>query len=213
MPTLQAILAFALASLILVVIPGPSVLFAVARTLSVGRAGGLITVAGNTFGQFPLILAVAFGVGAIVAQSVVLFTVIKLAGAAYLVYLGVQAIRHRRGGAEPENGEVRSAVPRRTLFWQGFVVGVSNPKSIVFFVAALPQFVNFHAGAVPMQMIVLGIVFVVIALVSDSVWVLVAGTARDWFAGSPKRLSTMRGVGGGMLIGLGCVLAFSGSKA
>ncbi|MGK0720784.1 LysE family translocator [Leucobacter sp. W1478] len=213
MPTMQAVLAFALASLILVVIPGPSVLFAVARTLSVGRAGGLITVAGNTFGQFPLIFAVAFGVGAIVAQSVALFTAIKLAGAAYLIYLGVQAIRHRQGGAEATRGEVRSAAPKRTLFWQGFVVGVSNPKSIVFFIAALPQFVDFHAGSVPLQMLVLGCVFVVIALASDGVWVLIAGTARDWFADSPKRLSTMRGIGGGMLIGLGGVLALSGSKA
>ncbi len=213
MPSLSAILAFSLASLILVVIPGPSVLFAVGRTLSVGRGGGLITVAGNTFGQVPLILAVAFGVGAIVAQSVVLFTIIKLAGAAYLVYLGVQAIRHRHSGSVTDGETVQPAVPRRTLFWQGFLVGVSNPKSIVFFVAALPQFVDFHAGWVPVQMIVLGMVFIVIALISDSAWVLAAGTARAWFARSPERLGTVRGIGGGLLIGLGGVLAFSGGKS
>ena len=213
MPSPSALFAFALASLVLVVIPGPSVLFAVARTLSVGRLGGLVTVAGNTFGQVPLILAVAFGVGTLVAQSVVLFSVIKLAGAAYLVYLGVQAIRHRHQGDDASTREVRSAAPKRTLFWQGFAVGVSNPKSIVFFIAALPQFVDFHAGAVPLQMIVLGLVFIVIALVSDSAWVLLAGAARNWFARSPQRLGTVRGVGGGLLIALGGVLALSGSQA
>lgn len=161
----------------------------------------------------PLILAVAFGVGALVAQSVVLFTVIKLAGAAYLVYLGVQAIRHRNQGDDSSAREVRSAAPRRTLFWQGFAVGVSNPKSIVFFIAALPQFVDFHAGGVPLQMIVLGLVFIVIALISDSAWVLLAGTARAWFARSPRRLGIVRGIGGGMLIGLGGLLALSGSRA
>ena len=213
MPSPSALLAFALASLVLVVIPGPSVLFAVARTLSVGRLGGLVTVAGNTLGQVPLILAVAFGVGALVAQSVVLFTVIKLAGAVYLVYLGVQAIRHRNQGDHSSTREVRSAAPKRTVFWQGFAVGVSNPKSIVFFIAALPQFVDFHAGGVPLQMIVLGLVFIVIALISDSAWVLLAGTARAWFARSPRRLGIVRGIGGGMLIGLGGLLALSGSRA
>lgn len=212
MPSLQALLAFSLASLILVVIPGPSVLFAVARTLSVGRRGGLVTVTGNTFGQVPLILAVAFGIGALVAQSIVLFTVIKLAGAAYLVYLGVQGVRHRNAPTDDAAAEVRAAVPARTLFWQGFLVGVSNPKSIVFFVAALPQFVDVRAGAVPLQMIILGLVFIAIALASDSVWVLLAGTARGWFAGSPKRLATIRAGGGLMLIGLGGVLAFTGNQ-
>lgn len=213
MPPVPSLLAFALASLILIVIPGPSVLFAVARTLSVGRRGGFVTVAGNTLGQVPLIIAVALGVGVIVAQSLVLFTVIKLAGAAYLVYLGVQAIRHRHSDAGDSASPVRPAVTLRTLFWQGFVVGVTNPKSIIFFVAALPQFVDFHAGAVPLQMIVLGCVFIVIAFLSDSVWVLLASTARAWFGRSPRRLATIRGIGGGLMIGLGGVLAATGSKA
>lgn len=210
MPPVSSLLAFAVASLILVVIPGPSVLFAVAQTLSAGRRGGLVTVLGNTLAQIPLILAVAFGVGAIVAQSVALFTIIKLVGAGYLVFLGVQAIRHRRAGIDETEGAVVAAVPLRRRFWQGFVVGVSNPKSIIFFVAALPQFVDVRAGAVPLQMIVLGMVFVVIALLSDGAWVMLAGSARRWFASSPRRLPTVRATGGVMLIGLGGVLAFSG---
>jgi len=213
MPTTQALLGFALASFVIIVIPGPSVLFSIARSLSMGRRSGLVTVLGNTMGQVPLIIAVAVGVGAIVAQSIVLFTVVKLIGAGYLVYLGVQAIRHRNDHADAGGVDVLTAMPLRTVFWQGFVVGVTNPKSIVFFLAVLPQFVDYRAGAVPMQMIILGAVFILIAMLSDSVWVFIAGTARDWFARSPKRLSTMRATGGTLMVGLGAALALSGNKA
>lgn len=213
MPSSQALIGFAVASFLLIVIPGPSVLFSIARSLSMGRRGVLITVLGNTMGQVPLIIAVAVGVGAIVAQSIVLFTVVKLIGAAYLVYLGVQAIRHRRDGSDPGAPAVASSMPLRTVFWQGFVVGVTNPKSIVFFLAVLPQFVDYGAGAVPVQMMILGAVFIVIAMLSDSAWVALAGTARDWFARSPRRLGAMRATGGTLMIGLGAALALAGNKS
>lgn len=214
MPSVQALLGFAVASFLLVLIPGPSVLFAIARSLSLGRLGGFVTVLGNTLGQVPLILAVALGVGAIVANSIVLFTAIKLLGAAYMVYLGVQAFRHRREGTDPESFEAgMPALPLRTVFWEGFVVGVTNPKSIVFFLAVLPQFVDHRAGAIPVQMMVLGVVFVVVALLSDSVYVLLSGMARNWFAKSPKRLATVRGTGGVLMVGLGGALALTGHKS
>ncbi len=184
----------------LIVVPGPSVLFVIGRSLTLGRRKGLISAAGNEVGVIPLVLAVAFGIGAVVSASVVLFTVIKFIGAAYLAYLGVQAIRHRRDNGAAEAAKARPASAWRVLA-QGFFVGVTNPKSIVFLVAILPQFVNRAHGSVQLQLIELGIMFVLIALVSDSIWALLAGTARNWFATSPKRMERINGVGGGMMIG------------
>jgi threonine/homoserine/homoserine lactone efflux protein len=203
--------AFVLASVVLIVIPGPSVLFVIGRSLALGRMGGLLSVVGNAAGMLPLVAAVALGVGTVVAQSVLLFTGIKIAGALYLVYLGVQAIRHRADAAAAVTGEL---APRSSwrLLGEGFVVGVTNPKTIAFFVAVLPQFVDFHAGAIPLQMATLGTAFVVLALACDSVWALAAGWARDWFAHSPQRASHLAATGGVMMIGLGGVLALSGNK-
>ena len=204
------LLAFALASLVLIAIPGPSVLFVIGRSLALGRKGGLLSVLGNALGMVPQIIAVAMGVGVVLAQSVVLFTIIKFAGAAYLVYLGIQAIRHR-GGRTAASPVPPSSTWR--MLWEGFLVGATNPKSIVFFVAVLPQFVDYAAGSIPLQLASLGAVFLVIALVSDSIWALAAGTARHWFARSPKRVSTLSATGGVMMIGLGGTLALTGSKS
>ncbi|GAA1945117.1 LysE family translocator [Brevibacterium antiquum] len=224
MPTTDALLAFLAAALVIIVIPGPTVLFVVGQSLSHGRRSGLTSVLGGSVGIIPIIVAVAFGVGTIVAQSVVIFTIVKILGAGYLVYLGVQGIRHRKVGNEvPEDpssaleaeSEADSFVPAgrevtyRSMFIQGFIVGISNPKTIIFFVAALPQFVSIEAGHVPLQMIVLGLLFQALALFSDGSWAFIAGTARSWFARSPRRMSRIRGIGGGMLIGLGGTLAFA----
>ena len=123
----SSLLGFALASLALIVIPGPSVLFVIGRSLALGRAGGLLSVLGNALGMLPLIAAVALGVGAVVAQSVVVFTIIKFAGAAYLVYLGVQAIRHRRHTAVTHEATPPSRSRMRILS-EGFLVGITNPN-------------------------------------------------------------------------------------
>ncbi len=207
---LPNLVAFAAAALVLIVIPGPSVLFTIGRALQLGRLGGILSVLGNALGQIPIIIAVAFGVGAIVAQSIVLFTVVKVAGSLYLMYLGVQAIRHRRDRATA----LTTDAPRRSAWrqlLQGFIVGITNPKTIAFFVAVLPQFVDLHHGSVPLQMIELGLVFFVLAVLSDSVWAFVAAAARDWFAKSPKRISALSATGGGMMIGLGGILLFTGN--
>lgn len=204
--------AFAVASLALIVIPGPSILFVIGRSLALGRKAGVLSVVGNALGMLPAVALVSLGVGSIVAESVVVFTVIKLVGAAYLVFLGVQAIRHRN--AHTGTAETTKARPSsRRLLGEGFLVGVTNPKTIVFFVAVLPQFVAYDSGAIPVQMAILGLVFFAIALVSDSVWALSAGTARAWFARSPKRLSKLTAGGGVMMIGLGGTIALTGSKA
>ncbi|ARC58112.1 Homoserine/homoserine lactone efflux protein [Frondihabitans sp. 762G35] len=204
--------AFALAAFALIILPGPSVLFVIGRSLSLGRRGGVLSVFGNALGMVPAIAAVSLGVGAIVAESLVVFTVVKIIGAVYLVYLGVQTIQHRSDRTEvvTERGASPSTL---RLLRQGFFVGVSNPKTIVFFVAVLPQFVRYDAGSIPLQLATLGAIFFVIALLSDGTWALVAGTARGWFARSPKRLSRMSAGGGVVMIGLGGALALTGHKS
>jgi threonine/homoserine/homoserine lactone efflux protein len=202
---IENLLAFALAALVLIVIPGPSVLFTIGRALALGRIGGLLSVLGNALGLLPVIVAVALGIGGIVASSIVLFTVVKIAGALYLVYLGVQAIRHRNRRAE---AAVNGTLPRSAWrqLGEGFIVGITNPKTIAFIVAVLPQFVDLDAGMVPLQMIELGLVFFVIALMSDAVWALIAAGARDWFGRSPRRIARLTATGGGLMIGLGGIL-------
>lgn len=213
MPTMHALIAFAIASLVIVVIPGPSVLFVVGRTLALGRRGGLLSVLGNELGALLLVAAVAFGVGTVVAESLVVFTTIKLLGAVYLVYLGIQMIRHRHDATMSTASIERQSVSPLTTFRQGFFVGVTNPKTVVFFVAVLPQFVDFAAGMVAAQMMVLGLVFTLVALVFDSVWALIAGTARQWLSSSPRRLAALRSTGGALIVGLGTAVALTGQKA
>jgi threonine/homoserine/homoserine lactone efflux protein len=205
----EHLLAFVLTSAVIVVMPGPSVLFVLGRSIAHGRRAGVLSVLGNALGTVPALVAVAFGVGAVVAASVVAFTVLKVAGAAYLVWLGVQAIRHRHDHARVE---APKAATTGQLLRQGFLVGATNPKTIAFFVAVLPQFVAVEAGPAWVQLLLLGVLFQVMAVVSDSAWALAAGTARAWFARSPKRMSTLSGAGGVMMIGLGGTLALSGSK-
>ncbi len=205
------LLAFALLSFALIVIPGPNVLFVISRALQLGRAAGLAAVVGGLIGVYVQVIAVALGIGALVERSVAVFTVIKLAGAAYLVYLGVQAVRHRRSLAAALEARVAVKTTGRMLR-DGLVVGVSNPKAIVFFAAVLPQFADRRAGHVPVQLLLLGAVFVGIALVSDSMWAVIAGTARSWFARSPRRLELIGGTGGLVMIGIGASLALTGRK-
>ncbi|MBJ8344223.1 LysE family translocator [Antrihabitans sp. YC2-6] len=205
------LIAFVVAAFIIIVIPGPSVLFAVGRALSLGRRQALTTVVGNATGTAVPLIGVVIGLGAIVAASAVALTVIKLIGAAYLIYLGVQAFRHRKSLSDTLGAPVTPT--GKKVFRQGFVVGMTNPKSIVFFAAVLPQFADPSTGNLPLQFLVLGAIFCTIALVSDSAWALLAGTARDWFARSPKRLEAVGGAGGAMIVGVGAALALSGSKA
>lgn len=203
------VVAFAVAAALLIIIPGPSVLFTISRAMVLGRKAALLNVVGNAGGAAVQIIAVAAGLGALVAQSVAAYTVVKWVGAAYIVYLGVQAIRHRRAGDEIDAATPQVARASRVLR-EGFVVGLTNPKTIVFLVAMLPQFVARELGAVPLQMLVLGAVFVALALVMDSLWALGAGAARDWFARSPQRMQRLRAAGGGIMVGLGVSLAAGG---
>lgn len=201
--------AFAAMSLLICVIPGPSVLFVIGRALAHGRRVALTSVAGNTLGSYVLVVAVALGVGPVVERSLLLFAALKLAGAAYLVYLGVKALRERKALALAAAAQRTPHGALRTL-GEGFAVGVSNPKTMVFYAAVLPQFVDRGAGHVIGQMLLLGLIFNAVALVSDSTMGLAASTARSWFARSPKRLSMVGGAGGLAMIGLGVTVAATG---
>jgi threonine/homoserine/homoserine lactone efflux protein len=209
-PSASHLLAFLLAGVVLVAVPGPSVLFIVGRALAHGRRAALTSVAGNTTGVLLIVVAVALGVGAVAAASATVFSALKFAGAAYLVYLGVQTWRHR-GDLGTALG-APGAPPGRRVFWQGVAVGATNPKVLVLFVALLPQFTDPDAGDPAVQMLVLGLLFSLLAAALDSVWGLAAGAARGWFATSPARLRRVGGTGGVMMIGLGATLAFTGHR-
>ncbi len=210
---LSHVLAFAAVVTVLIAVPGPSVLFTISRALTVGRRAALLTVVGNEIGLCVQVIAVAFGMGAVLERSAQVLLGVKLAGAAYLVYLGVQAIRHRRSMAEALAARVRPVPPLRAVR-DGFVVGVANPKSIVFFVVALPGFTSSAPGHLPVQaqMLILGALFPVIALVLDSLWAAAADTARQWLVRSPRRLALIGGTGGLVMIGLGVSIAVTGRK-
>ncbi|MHC1562150.1 LysE family translocator [Actinomycetospora sp. C-140] len=208
------LLTFAVACVVVIAIPGPSVVFAIGRALAAGRRRALCSVAGNALGIGLQVLAVGVGLGAVLAQSATAFTAVKLAGAAYLVVLGVTAIRHRHEAAAALVAP--SATTSLPGWWRsgvdGVVVGLFNPKSAIFLIAFLPQFIDPAAPTGP-QVVVLGVVMTSIGLAFDSVWALGAGTARAWFARSPRRLAVLGGAGGVAMIGLGAGLATTSRAA
>lgn len=213
MITAEQVLAFGLAAFVLIAIPGPSVVFVVGRALAYGRSVALATVLGNTLGLLTIVFLIAVGLGAILEESIVIFTILKFAGAAYLAWLGIQAIRHRRAFSV-ENPGAEGVRPLRLprVIRQGYIVGVSNPKAFMIFGAVLPQFVVRGNGHVQFQMLLLGLVAVTIGLVSDSLWAVVASQLRRWFSASPRRGEAMGVVGGSSMIGLGVYLAATDNR-
>ena len=205
------VLGFAVTCLIVIAIPGPSVLFVIGRALAYGRRTALASVAGNVAGVQVVAMSVALGVGTLVQRSDTVFGVVKFGGAAYLVWLGVKAIRHR---SSLESAIVVAAAPLGG--WraaaEGFTVGVANPKAYVLFAAVLPQFANSLAGHVPVQLLLLSLVSLPIGLISDGSWGLAASGVRAWFARSPRRLELVGGLGGLTMIGLGVTLALTGRR-
>ena len=211
MPSGSQIVSYGIVSLLIIAIPGPSVLFAVGQALSRGRRSALASVFGNATGVYAVAVMIAVGLGSILERSEVLFTIVKWCGAIYLVFLGVVAIRRRRRLSSALNGDhcdlgfLRSAR-------QGLLVGVANPKAFLLFGAVLPQFVDRRAGHVPIQMMLLALVSFGTALLSDSAWVITASAFRRWFARSPQRLELIGGTGGLALIAVGISLAATGRR-
>jgi threonine/homoserine/homoserine lactone efflux protein len=203
MPSSSQWVAFLVASILFIQVPGPSLLFTIGRALTVGRREALLSVVGNAIGLVAQVVLVAIGLGAVVAASATAYTAIKVLGAAYVVWLGIQAIRHRADArlAMENAAPVRRGHPVRI----GFTVGATNPKTIVFFVAFLPQFTD-PTGPVALQTVVLGLVFGLMAVASDGAWAIAAGKARDWFARRPSRLDALSAAGGTMMVGLGATM-------
>jgi threonine/homoserine/homoserine lactone efflux protein len=211
MPPEDHLLEFAITAFVLIVVPGPSVLFVVSRGVALGRKAALATVAGNTAGVMVQAILVAVGLGALVERSDAAFTAVKLVGAVYLVVLGLRMLRNRHGLAALHDA---TEVPKgtRRIVREGFIVGFTNPKAVVVFSVVIPQFADPSRGHVPLQLLVLGIVFLTIGVISDSAWAIASGSARTWIARSRGRLEALAGAGGVVLIGLGLRLAVSGRK-
>jgi threonine/homoserine/homoserine lactone efflux protein len=211
MVTMDQALAFGLVALVVIAIPGPSVVFTVARALTYGRAVALTNVVGNSLGLLTALLLVVLGLGQVVATSEVVYQVVKIGGAVYLVYLGVQALRHRHAiSVSGEGAPAGAPLAPLTALRQGFMVGFTNPKGYVMFVALLPQFLDRSRGHVSLQMLLLGLIAFVIGLLSDSLWAILASQLRRWFNASPQRGRALGTVGGMSMIGLGVAVAVGG---
>jgi len=206
-------LAFVVASILFIQVPGPSLLFTIGRALTVGRRDALLSLVGNALGVYVQIVALAVGLGALIATSVAAFTALKLAGAAYVIYLGVKAIRHRSDARQALQHLAGGSADRSA--WHsvrtGVIVGVTNPKTLIFSAAFLPQFID-ASGPAAAPLLFLGAVFCVLAIASDACWALAASRARDWFGAKPQRLDHLGAAGGAMMIGLGATLATTGSS-
>ena len=208
MPPIGDVIAFAIASFLIIIIPGPSVLFTIGRGISFGRKAALVNVAGNSVGMLTGSLGVAIGIGTFVQNSEIAYAVVGILGGGYLIYLGYDAIKTRKDVAQALVTK-SDPKPMGQLFRQGFVVGFLNPKSLVFFAAILPQFIDRSQGQVILQMVFLAMIFFVIAVLSDGTWGIVAGTARHWFAGTPTRIEKISGAGGIVIIALGISVIIS----
>ncbi len=200
---------YIIAAMIIILAPGPSVLFVIARAIAWGRKVAVITVAGNVTGAFVLSSLVAFGLGPVLQRSDLAFAAVQWGGGLYLVYLGIDAIRKRKihaadmtnqGSVEPKNFQ---------SIRDGFMVGVLNPKGLVFYAAVLPQFVDRDRGNITAQLLFLGALFSILAFISDGSWGLLAGTARAWLSGDANRLEKLRATGGCVMIFLGLAVIYS----
>ena len=200
---------YLIATVLIILAPGPSVLFTIARAIAWGRVAAIATVIGNAFGMFLVSVLVAFGLGPLLQSSKLFYNGIQWAGGAYLIYLGYAAIAASRVDAQGMQKTEGSKPSFFTSLKNGFWVGVLNPKSIVFFAAILPQFVDQEKNNVTAQLLLLGAIFAAIAMISDGSYGLLAGTVRSWLAGDVKRLIFMRRFGGVVMIGLGVFTIFS----
>ena len=169
---------FMLAALLFTAMPGPDVLYITARGIEQGRRAGLVSAASAALGATTLTLAAALGLSAVLESSALAFAVVKYLGAAYLIYLGLHRLLKRSDAATP--ADQVSQTPLRRVFAQGFVVAVLNPKTALFFVAFLPQFVNPYQGSIKLQLIILGLILVGIGLLTDTCYALVSGTFGNW---------------------------------
>ena len=202
------LLEYIVAAMVIILAPGPSVLFVIARAIAWGRKVAVFTVAGNVTGAFFLSTFVAFGLGPILQNSDIAYIAVQWGGGLYLIYLGFDAIKHRKiHAADMTNQGDREPSALRSMR-DGFWVGALNPKGLVFYAAVLPQFIDRDKGHVTSQLILLGAIFSALAFISDGSWGLLAGTARAWLANDSTRLEKLRAAGGSIMIVLGLSVLF-----
>jgi threonine/homoserine/homoserine lactone efflux protein len=197
---------FFIASITIIMVPGPSVLFTLARGFAWGRAVAVLTVLGNSLGTLVLSVIVAIGLGPLLSDSKAFSITLQLAGGLYLLWLGVGAMRHRHAHAEAMKKREEFRPSNLTVVRQGFTVGILNPKSLVFFAAVFPHFVDRSKGHVTYQLLIFGGIFSVMAFLSDGTWGMIAGTAREWLSDSPHRLVILRTVGACVMMTLGVII-------
>ena len=197
---------YVIAAYLIILAPGPSVLFIVARAISWGKKIAVATAAGNVSGSFVLATLTALGIGPILQRSELAYNAVQWGGGLYLIYLGFDAIRKRAVHAD-EMTDTSGGAPTVLRTWrEGFVVGVLNPKAIVFYAAVCPQFIDRDRGHITWQLWFLGLVFCIIALISDGMWGLLAGQAREWLSSDKGRLEKLRAGGGGVMVFLGILI-------
>jgi threonine/homoserine/homoserine lactone efflux protein len=208
LPDLPGLGLFIAAALVLLITPGPAVLYIVARSIDQGRQAGLVSMLGVHAGTLVHVAAAAAGLSALLAASAVAFSVAKYLGAAYLIFLGVRRLLDRTTSVTSPRPERRHL---RRAFLDGVVVNVLNPKTALFFLAFLPQFVMTARGDVGAQIVGLGLLFVGLGVITDGLYAVGAGTAAHWLRGNPQFVRSERWVSGSMYIGLGLAAAFSGT--
>lgn len=203
--------AFAITAFVIIVMPGPSVMFIVGRALTQGRKAAVLSVAGNTLGEYLQVVAISLGIGTLAEHSVTIFTDLKIFGSLYLLYLGVKTMRSRKSPLATMPPSIQGS-SRYRQFFQGTLVGVTNPKTVVFLAAILPEFTSKADGSITSQMLLLGAVFSAIALASDTAWALAADLGRVWLTKSNKGLRLVKYTGGLSIVGAGVALAVTGRK-
>lgn len=204
---MHLLLSFTMTVAVIVIVPGPSVMFIVSRAIAVGRPAALAAATGNTLGTTFQGLLAAFGLGSVIGGSDLLYSLVKWCGAIYLMRMGVKTMRHRQFATSTD--DVAAGTGRRRDARQGFLVGVTNPKIIVFFAAVLPQFVDPSRGYVVVQMLVLLAIYCVVSFISDTSWGFAGGSIRGWSSRSPGRIERLVGGGGACILVLGVLLAMS----
>ncbi len=209
MPDLSHYLLFVAAALVLLVIPGPAVIYIVTRSIDQGRRAGLMSVLGVAVGSVVHVTAAALGLSALLLSSTIAFPSVKYLGAAYLIFLGVQKFVKREHSTQAVERETHSAFQ---IFYLGVFANTLNPKTALFFFAFLPQFVNVSRGNVALQILFLGLTFTALGLCSDGSWALLASAAGNRLKQSPVFLRGQRYVAGSGYLGLGLATAFSGSR-
>ena len=209
LPEWSSLSIFIVAGLVLLLTPGPAVLYIVTRSIDQGRRAGLISMLGVHVGTLAHVAAAAAGLSALLAASATAFSVVKYLGATYLIYLGIRRLLDRAAGSAP--GDPRARRLRRA-FLDGVIVNVLNPKTGLFFLAFLPQFVTISRGHVGEQIVALGVVFVLLGALTDSLYAIGAGSAASWLRGSPRFLASERWISGSLYIGLGVAAALSSNQ-